>query len=98
MRCAGLGLVLKYVYHDCIFFEGKRCVNGFVSWRMHFFFALASMKAQYLISTFLCWPQSLSGEEGTAAAAAAAAADDDDDDDGDGDEWIMFQLCTDEKR
>ena len=28
---AGLGLVLKYVYHDCIAFEGKACVNGFVS-------------------------------------------------------------------
>ena len=37
---AGLGLVLKYVYHDCIAFEGKGCVNGFVSWRMHIYIFL----------------------------------------------------------
>ena len=51
---AGLVVKMSEIY-DCSAFEGKRCVNGFVS--------LASKEGHYkLISTFLCWPQSLNGE------------------------------------
>ena len=67
---AGVSENMSKIYY-CIVLEGKRCVNGFVSWQIivSIFFLLwhqlqwkETWEGQYVTSTFLCWPQSPTGK------------------------------------